>query len=38
LPAITVNLLWSFSSVLVALLGIGLLSERPTRFQWRSRP
>ena len=35
LPAVTVNLLWSFSSVVVALLGISLLSERPTGFQWR---
>jgi drug/metabolite transporter (DMT)-like permease len=34
LPAVTVNLLWSFSSVVVALLSIGLLSEHPTRFQW----
>ena len=28
------NLLWSFSSVTVALFGIIWLSERPTRFQW----
>jgi drug/metabolite transporter (DMT)-like permease len=34
LPAVTVNLLWSFSSVTVALLGIVWLSERPTWFQW----
>lgn len=34
LPAVTVNLLWSFSSVTVALLGIVWLSERPTVFQW----
>ena len=34
LPAVTVNLLWSFSSVSVALLGIAWLSEKPTRFQW----
>jgi drug/metabolite transporter (DMT)-like permease len=34
LPAVMVNLLWSFSSVTVALLGIRLLSERPTAFQW----
>ena len=34
LPAVTVNLLWSFSSVTVALLGILWLSEHPTRFQW----
>ena len=34
LPAVTVNLLWSFSSVTVALFGIIWLAERPTRFQW----
>jgi drug/metabolite transporter (DMT)-like permease len=34
LPAVTVNLLWSFSTVTVALLGIIWLAERPTRFQW----
>ena len=34
LPAITVNLLWSFSSVAVAILGIAWLSEKPTLFQW----
>jgi len=34
LPAVTVNLLWSFSSATVALLGIAWLSERPTLFQW----
>jgi drug/metabolite transporter (DMT)-like permease len=34
LPAVTVNLLWSFSSVVIALLGVMLLSERPTFFQW----
>jgi drug/metabolite transporter (DMT)-like permease len=34
LPAVTVNLLWSFSSVTVALFGIVWLSERPTLFQW----
>jgi drug/metabolite transporter (DMT)-like permease len=33
LPAVTVNLLWSFSSVLVALLGIVWLSEKPTLLQ-----
>ena len=32
LPAVTVNLLWSFSSITVALLGIVWLSERPTLF------
>ena len=34
LPAVTVNLIWSFSSVVVALLGILWLAEKPTRFQW----
>ena len=34
LPAVTVNLLWSFSSVIVALLGIFWLSEKPTWIQW----
>ena len=34
LPAVTVNLLWSFSSVVVALLGIFWLSENPTVLQW----
>ena len=34
LPAITVNLLWSFSSVAVGILGIAWLSEKPTLFQW----
>ena len=34
LPAVTVNLLWSFSTVTVAILGIRLLNERPTSFQW----
>jgi len=34
LPAVTVNLLWSFSGAAVALLGIAWLSERPTLFQW----
>ena len=34
LPAVTVNLLWSFSSVVVALFGILFLNERPTLFQW----
>jgi len=34
LPAVTVNLLWSFSSVFVALLGIFWLSENPTLIQW----
>ena len=34
LPAVTVNLLWSFSSVVIALLGAALLSERPRAVQW----
>lgn len=34
LPAVTANLLWSFSTVAVALLGIIALSERPSRLQW----
>jgi drug/metabolite transporter (DMT)-like permease len=34
LPAVTVNLLLSFTSVVVALLGIVLLGERPTGWQW----
>lgn len=34
LPAVTTNLLWSFSSVVVAILDIAWLSERPTFFQW----
>jgi drug/metabolite transporter (DMT)-like permease len=34
LPAVTVNLLWSFSSVVIALLGTVLLMERPTPIQW----
>ena len=34
LPAVTMNLLWSFSTVTVALLGIVWLSEKPTFFQW----
>jgi drug/metabolite transporter (DMT)-like permease len=34
LPAVTVNLLWSFSSVVVALLGVTFLSERPSALQW----
>ncbi len=38
LPAVTVNLLWSFSSVVVALLGIFWLSENPTctSVEWNS--
>lgn len=34
LPAVTTNLLWGFSSVMVALFGIIWLAEYPTRFQW----
>jgi drug/metabolite transporter (DMT)-like permease len=34
LPAVTVNLLWSFSSVLITVLGVLLLSERPGLLQW----
>jgi drug/metabolite transporter (DMT)-like permease len=34
LPAVTVNLLWSFSTVAITLLGIVWLSERPTSIQW----
>ena len=34
LPAVTVNLLWSFSGITIALLGIAFLSEQPTPFQW----
>jgi drug/metabolite transporter (DMT)-like permease len=34
LPAITVSLLLNFTSVLVALLGMVFLSERPTLLQW----
>lgn len=34
LPAVTVNLLWTFSTVTVALLGILWLSEKPTFLQW----
>lgn len=34
MPAVTVNLLWSLSSITVAILGIRFLDERPTLFQW----
>jgi drug/metabolite transporter (DMT)-like permease len=34
LPALTTNLLLSFSTVVVALLGIALLGEEPTPAQW----
>jgi len=34
LPAVTTNLIWSFSSVAVAILGMLVLSERPRLLQW----
>jgi drug/metabolite transporter (DMT)-like permease len=34
LPAVTVNLIWSFTSLVVALLGIFWLGENPGRLQW----
>ena len=34
MPAVSVNLLWSFSVVVIALLGILWLGERPTYLQW----
>lgn len=34
LPAMTVSVLLNFTSLAVALLGISLLNERPTRLQW----
>lgn len=34
LPAVTVNLMLSFTSVIVALLGVALLAERPSSRQW----
>ena len=34
LPAVTVNLLWSFSTIAVAGLSAIWLAERPSRFQW----
>lgn len=34
LPSITVSLILNFTTIVVALLGIVLLSERPTRLQW----
>jgi drug/metabolite transporter (DMT)-like permease len=34
LPAVTVSLMLSFTTILVAWLGIGLLGERPTAAQW----
>lgn len=34
LPAVTVNLLLNFTTIAVALLGVALLAERPTLWQW----
>lgn len=34
LSAITVNLMWSFSSVVIAVMGYAWLSEKPTPVQW----
>jgi drug/metabolite transporter (DMT)-like permease len=34
LPAVTVSLLWNLTTIIVALLGIFLLAERPTVLQW----
>ena len=34
LPAVTVNVMLGFTSVVVALLGMGLLGERPSFWQW----
>jgi drug/metabolite transporter (DMT)-like permease len=34
LPAVTVSLLLNFTTTTVALMGIALLDERPSRFQW----
>ncbi|MCA9898821.1 MAG: EamA family transporter [Ardenticatenaceae bacterium] len=34
LPAVTVNVLLGFTSVMVALLGLGVLGERPSPWQW----
>ncbi len=34
LPAITVNIMLGFTSIIVALMGIGLLGERPSPVQW----
>jgi drug/metabolite transporter (DMT)-like permease len=34
LPAITVNLIWSFTTIVVALLGLFLLHEQQTILQW----
>ena len=34
LPAVTVNLVWSFSAIVVAVMGIIWLAEPPTPLQW----
>ncbi|MCA9999880.1 MAG: DMT family transporter [Anaerolineales bacterium] len=34
LPAVTVNVMLGFTSIVVALLGVGLLGERPSPWQW----
>jgi drug/metabolite transporter (DMT)-like permease len=34
LPAVTVSLLLNFTTIIVALLGIFMLAERPTALQW----
>lgn len=34
LPAVTTSLLLSFTTIIVALLSLSLLKERPTRMQW----
>lgn len=34
LPAVTVNLLLSFTTIIITLLGIVLLAEQPTLLQW----
>ena len=34
LPAVTVNVMLGFTSVVVALLGMGVLGERPSLWQW----
>lgn len=34
LPAVTTNLIWTFSTIIVAILGIVFLAERPTPVQW----
>ncbi|MBL7064397.1 MAG: hypothetical protein ISS49_09380 [Anaerolineae bacterium] len=34
LPSVTVSLLLNFTTVVVTLIGIVLLAERPTTLQW----